>query len=85
MAVTTTTTVNLELTYDDYTTRNYKIPLRTGTTTSTVKTAITAFNTAAGDANSSVAQTFISEGEAKVGGITNAIIVEKQEEEIYHA
>lgn len=84
MAVTTTRTVNVEMTYTDYTTRNYKVPLNT-TQSSMVKTAIRNFNTAAADANSSVAQTFLSDSGARVGSITNATIVEKQEEEIYHA
>lgn len=84
MAVTTTKTVNVELTYTDYTTRNYKIPLNT-TQGSLVKTAIRNFNTAAANANSSVAQTFLSDGGARVGSITNATIVVKEEEEIYHA
>lgn len=84
MAVTTTRNVNVELTYTDYTTRNYKIPLNT-TQSSMVKTGIRNFNTAAADPNSSVAQTFLSDGGARVGSITNAVIVQKEEEEIYHA
>lgn len=84
MAVTTTFTANLELTYADYTTRNYKIPLQTEAAPYVVS-KIQAFNAAAADSNSSVSKTFLSNGGAQVGSITEATTVYREEEEIYHA
>lgn len=84
MAATTTQTINLELTYKDYTTRTYKVPLQTGAETQ-AKAKIRAFNTAAENDASSVAQTFVSNDGSAVAGITAATIVYRTEEEIYHA
>ena len=83
MAVTTTKTVNVELTYTDYTTRNYKIPLNT-TQGSLVKTAIRNFNTAAADQTGAVAQTFLSDGGATVAEITSAVMIETTEEVLFN-
>lgn len=84
MATVTTDNIQVELTYTDYVTRNYKIPLQSGAVTQAVA-KIKAFNAAASDPTSSVTQTFLSESGAPVAGITAAIVIHREEEEIYHA
>lgn len=82
MSTTTTSTVKLKLTYQDYTERNYNIKWRNN---NDVADKIRAFNTAAADANSAVSQTFLSENGARPTAITEATTIVKTEEEIYHA
>lgn len=81
----TTNTIQLELTYTDYSTRTYKIPLAEYTSEgiATAKTAIRNFNTAASTAGSSVQQTFLSEDGAAVARISDATVVNRTEEVIY--
>lgn len=82
MAVTTTRTVNLKASYGDYTERTYKIRWNGN---ADIATKIKAFNAAANNDASSVAQTFLSENGARITAITEATTVVKTEEEIYHA
>lgn len=83
----TTTTINVELTYTDYSTRTYKIPTPeppvTPEQTEAVKTAIRNFNTAAQTQDSSVQQTFLSENGAPVASINEATVVVREEEVLY--
>lgn len=78
----TTRTVNLKLTYEDYTERTYKIPWQGN---ADVTTRIKQFNTAAAIDQSSVRYTFLSENGAPPTAITEATTIVKTEEEIYHA
>lgn len=80
---TTTTSMNVELTYMDYAKRTYKIPYQSGQTTAAAKAAIANFNTAAQTDGSDVRQTFISENGAPVASINSATIVERTEDVIY--
>lgn len=85
-----TNTVNLKATYGDYTERNYKVPFvgYTGEgamTADQVAAKIHEFNTAAASASSSVQQTFLSENGAPITAITEAVIVTREETQIYHA
>ncbi len=82
MAVTTTRTVNLKASYGDYTERTYKIRWQGNTD---LATRIKAFNAAASNNASSVAQTFLSENGSPIVAITDATTIVKTEEEIYHA
>lgn len=82
MATTTTRTVNLKASYDDYTERTYKINWNGNTD---IATKIKAFNAAAANDASSVAQTFLSENGARITAITDAVTIVKTEEEIYNA
>lgn len=82
MPTTTTSTVRVKLTYQDYTERNYNIKWKNN---ADVTAKIKAFNTAAADASSSVSQTFLSENGARPTAITEATTIVKTEEEIYHA
>lgn len=85
MATTNDYKIELEMTYTDYTTRKYKIPIdleREGADT-LPKTAIQAFNAAASDSSSSVAQTFLSNNGAAVANISAATIIMRTEEVIY--
>ncbi len=85
---TTQIDIQVELTYTDYTKRNYRIPFKGEVTAENItaaKAAIEAFNTAAGAASSAVAMTFISDDGAVVGGITDATIIQTTEEDIYNA
>lgn len=82
MATKTTKTVNVKMSYADYTERTYKIHWNDN---NDVTAKIRAFNTAAASPNSSVQQTFLSENGAVVVAITDATTVIKTEEEIYHA
>ena len=85
MATTTDYTIELEMTYTDYTTRTSKIPidLEREDADTYPHQAIRAFNTAASDPSSSVAQTFLSDNGAAVARISAATIVMKTEEVIY--
>jgi len=81
-----TFTINVELAYTDHSERTYKIPYngeRTAAGYAAAKQAIRNFNTAAADANSAVAQTFLSKSGAPAAGIMNATLVEVTEEVIY--
>lgn len=82
MATTTTQTISLKLTYEDYTERTYKTAWQGNTD---IANRIKAFNTAAANDASSVAQTFLSENGARPTAITEATTIIKTEEEIYHA
>lgn len=82
MATTTTQTINLKLTYADYTERTYKTKWQGNTD---IATRIQAFNAAAANPDSSVSQTFLSENGARPTAITEATTITKTEEEIYHA
>lgn len=82
MAATTTSTINLKLSYADYTERTYKIEWRGNTD---IAAKIKAFNQAATNDASTVTQTFLSENGARPVAITDATTVVKTEEEIYHA
>lgn len=82
MAVTTTRTVSLKMTYADYTERTYKINWQGN---ADVADKIKAFNAAASNDAGSVAQTFLSENGARPTAITDATTIIKTEEEIYHA
>lgn len=81
----TTTTIQVELTYTDYDTRKYNIPIDTEPEDydEQAKTAIRNFNAAAGTEGSSVQQTFLSEGGAPVARINSAIVIERTEEVLY--
>lgn len=83
---TTTNTIQLEISYTDYSERTYKIPYKRDISegTEATKTAIRAFNTAAADSNSAVAQTFLSNTGAPAASITSATLVKKTEEVIYN-
>lgn len=84
MAETTTLTMNVGLTYTDYSTRTYKLPIREmPTELEPFKTAIRNFNVAASSASSSVAQTFISDNGAPVASINEATLVIRTEEVLY--
>lgn len=85
MSTTTTRSIQLEMTYTDFTTRNYKIPWKDNTTAETVISRIQAFNAAAATSGSSVKQTFVSNNGADVGGITDATSIIRTEEVIYSA
>lgn len=81
----TTTTIQVELTYTDYDTRKYNIPIDTEPEDydERAKTAIRNFNTAASTEGSSIQQTFLSEGGAPVARINSAIVIERTEEVLY--
>lgn len=79
---TTTQTVKLTLTYGDYTERNYNVKWQNN---ADVATKVKAFNTAAQNSGSTVAQTFLSENGAPVTAITAATTVTKTEDVIYSA
>ncbi len=81
-AATTTQTIKLTMTYDDYTERSYTTKWQGNTD---IANRIKAFNTAAADPQSSVSQTFLSENGAGPTAITDATTIIKTEEEIYHA
>lgn len=85
MATTTTTTIQVELTYTDYDTRKYNIPFESYTAegVSAAKTALRNFNTAAATADSSVQQTFLSDGGAPVARINSATLINRTEEVLY--
>lgn len=88
MSTKTSDVIQVEMTYTDYTTRNYKIPSKTGFTQEgmdAAKAGIRAFNAAASSASSATAQTFLSATGAPVGSITDATLIHTEEEEIYHA
>lgn len=87
MSSTTNNIVEVELTYTDYTTRMYKIPIQGDPweRLNATKAAIAEFNTEAASASSAVAQTFLSASGAPVGGITEAVIVQMTTEDIYNA
>lgn len=80
--MTTTNTVALKATYGDFTERNYKINWNGNTD---IANKIKAFNTAASDTTSSVAQTFLSENGSPITAITEATTITKTEEVIYSA
>jgi len=82
---TTETTIQVELMYTDYSTRNYNIPFAEYTEggVNAAKTAIRNFNTAAATAGSSVQQTFLSEDGAPVARISDATLINRTEEVIY--
>lgn len=87
MSSTTTNTINVKLTYSDYTDRTYKIPVRgemSQETYNAAKEQIRAFNTAAANVGSSVKQTFVSVNGQPVTGITDATLVTTEEEVIYN-
>lgn len=69
--------------YTDYSERTYSLPTEYVQQSTTVKTKIQAFNTAAAIASSDVAKTFLSENGAPVSAITNAEIVTVTEEVVY--
>lgn len=75
--------VRLTMKYTDYSERTYNLPTEYVQQSTTVKTKIQAFNTAAAIASSDVAKTFLSENGAPVIGITNAEIVTVTEEVVY--
>lgn len=86
MSTKTSDVIQVEMTYTDYTTRNYKIPSKTGFEgMDAAKAGIRAFNAAASSASSATAQTFLSATGAPVGSITDATLIHTEEEEIYHA
>lgn len=82
---TTTNTIELELAYTDHSERTYKIPFQNlsqeGVEAS--RQAIRDFNTAAADATSAVAQTFLSNDGFPVARIMTAVIINKVEDVIY--
>ena len=82
---TTNTTIQVEMTYTDYDTRTYKIPFQSYTAegVEAAKTALRNFNTAAATADSSVQQTFLSDGGARVASINNATLIQRTEDVIY--
>ena len=83
MPETTTVTMNVGLTYTDYS-RTYKLPMREiPQNLAPIKTAIRNFNVAASSASSSVAQTFISDNGAPVASINEATLVMRTEEVLY--
>ena len=87
MSTTTSNIIQVELTYTDYTTRNYKIPVKgelTDDTLDTAKAGIRAFNAAASSASSATAQTFLSASGAPVGSITDATLISTETEVIYN-
>lgn len=85
MAATTTYTMDVQLTYTDYATRTYKLPIRnTPEDLEPMKAAIRNFNTAAQTDGSSVKQTFLSENGAQVASIHEAIVVIRNEDVIYN-
>lgn len=86
MSTKTTNTFNVNMVYQDFDERTYKIPLNGDWSQETRNQAVTqiqAFNTAAQNDSSSVSQTFRSDGGSKVVRIKSAILIEKTEEEIY--
>lgn len=82
MATTTTSTLNLKLSYDDYTTRTYKTDWQGN---ADVAARVKAFNLAAADPSSSIKQTFVSENGAHITAITSATGTTRTTEDIYHA
>lgn len=78
----TTRTLKLTLTYGDYTERNYNIAWQNN---ADVAQKVKAFNTAAQNSESTVAQTFLSENGAAPTAITAATTIVKTEEVIYSA
>lgn len=86
MSTKTTNTFNVNMVYQDFDERTYKIPLEgdwNQTTHDQAINQIRAFNTAAQTDSSSVSQTFRSDGGSKVVRIKSATLIEKTEEEIY--
>ena len=86
MSTKTTNTFNINMVYQDFSERTYKLPLNGDWSQETHNQAINqiqAFNTAAQNDASSVSQTFLSDGGSRVVRIKSAILVEKTEEEIY--
>lgn len=87
MSITQTNTFQVKLLYGDYDTRNYKIPIHGEMSQeiyTNAKQRIAAFNEAAADSSSSVSQTFVSDGGAKVARITESTLIQKVEEVIYN-
>lgn len=86
MSLTVTNSITAKLSYTDYTERTYKIPVN-GEMSQEIfdnaKNQIRAFNTAAQNPSSSVAQTFTSVNGAPVASITDATLITTEEEEIY--
>lgn len=86
MSSTITNTFNTELTYSDYTSRTYKVPVK-GEMSQEIydaaKAQIRAFNTAAQNPASSVAQTFVSDNGNPVVSISEVTLVTREEEVIY--
>jgi len=86
MSTKTTNNFNVNMVYQDFDERTYKIPLEgewNQTTHDQAINQIQAFNTAAQNSASSVSQTFLSDGGSRVVRIKSAILIEKTEEEIY--
>lgn len=79
---TVTRTINLKATYGDFTERTYRIKWQGN---NDIAARVKAFNTAAENQDSTVAQTFLSENGARLTSITEATTIVKTEEEIYHA
>lgn len=79
----TTYKIKLTMSYADYGTRSYTLPVYTAPNSTNVKSAIAAFNAAANTAESDVAKTFISDYGAAPIGITEAEIDTITEEVIY--
>lgn len=80
---TTTKIVQVEMTYADYSTRNYKIPMTDEATATTARERIAAFNEAASVPSSSIATTFISDNESPVVRISSGTIIQTTEEVLY--
>lgn len=82
---TTTTTMQVELTYTDYDTRTYKIPFQNNTAEgiAAAKTALRNFNQAAQTDGSDVKKTFISNNGASVASINSATLIQRTEDVIY--
>lgn len=83
MLSTTTRIIQIEMTYGDYSTRNYKIPMTDEATATTAREQIAAFNEAASVSGSSIANTFISENESPVVRISSGTIIQTTEEVLY--
>lgn len=83
--MSTTTTINLDLSYTDYSERTYKIPFDPENITGQqCIDRIQAFNTAAAIPTSNVAQTFVSKTGAPVARITAAMVLTRTEEVIFN-
>lgn len=80
---TTTSEIQITLTYTDYTTRKYSMNYN-GYEIASIKSAVSSFNQKAADNTSAVYKTFVSNNSAPVASINNVAIVTKGEEVIYN-
>lgn len=86
LSSTTTNSIKIDMTYGDYSTRSYTLPMQDMSSEgiSAAKAQIRAINTATQDSLSSVHKTFVSEDGYGLERITDAVIITKTEEVLYN-